>query len=205
MGAVIHRAAVPLGNDILGESVGALIAALEDVDSPMQDEEHWSDIAADRWEDPVRSLDDRPLLPKALAATVTLPFDLPDDGAMEARRAATEAWMREEAGLPDESPFAIRRSKKPAWPTRCRAPSATTAAESGCGGRGGARGAGGWSAAARGSWLRAAGSRRAGASRAGGARSAPRRGNHQTPPHTLWRGVRDGHGRARAQCGHRRP
>ena len=106
MGAVIHRAAIPLGNDILGESVGALIAALEDADSPMQDEEHWSDIAADRWEDPVRSLDDRPLLPKALAATVTLPFDLPDDGAMEARRAATEAWMREEAGLPDESPFA---------------------------------------------------------------------------------------------------
>ena len=105
VGAVIYRAAVPLGTDILGDSVGALIAALEDADSPMRDEEHWSDIAADRWEDPVRMLDDRPLLPKALAAAVTLPFELPDDDALEARRAATEEWMREEAGL-EENPFA---------------------------------------------------------------------------------------------------
>ena len=105
VGAVIYRASISLGNDILGESVGALIAALEDADSPMQDEEHWSDIAADRWEDPVRSLDDRPLLPKALAAAVALPFELPGDDAMDARRAAAEEWMREEAGLPDGNPF----------------------------------------------------------------------------------------------------
>ena len=105
VGAVIFRTAVPLGNDILGESVGALIAALEDAESPLQDEEHWSDIAADRWEDPVRMLDDRPLLPKALAAAVALPFDLPGDDVLEARRAATEEWMREEAGL-EENPFA---------------------------------------------------------------------------------------------------
>lgn len=106
VGAVIYRASIALGDDILGESVGALIAALEDANDPMRDEEHWSDIAADRWEDPVRSLDDRPLLPKALAAAVTLPFDMPGDDTMDARRAATEEWMREEAGLPDENPFA---------------------------------------------------------------------------------------------------
>ena len=105
VGAVFYRVGIPLGSDILGESVVALVAALEDVDSPMRDAEEYMGIAVDRWEDPVRMLDDRPLLPKALAAAVTLPFAVPDDDVMAERRAATEAWIQNETGLPARNPF----------------------------------------------------------------------------------------------------
>ena len=105
VGAVIWRAAIDLGDDVLGDSVFALVAALEDADAPVKDEEHWGTIAVDRWDDPTLSLDDRPLLPAALAASVTLPFALPEDDVMEARRSAAESWIRDEAGLPDENPF----------------------------------------------------------------------------------------------------
>lgn len=105
--AVIWRAAVDLGDDILGESVVALVAALEDAATPGKDAQHWGGIAADRWQDPILALDDRPLLPAALASAVVLPFSpFGGEDPMDARRAATEAWVREEAGLPEENPFA---------------------------------------------------------------------------------------------------
>lgn len=107
LAAVIWRAGIALGDDLLGESVGALVAALEDAAGPVKDAQHWGGIAAERWQDPVLALDDRPLLPVALAAAVVLPFSTPvGEDPMDARRAATEAWIREEAGLPEENPFA---------------------------------------------------------------------------------------------------
>ena len=107
LAAVISRACIDLGDDPLGESVVALVAALEDRAAPVKDAQHWGGIAADRWQDPILALDDRPLLPAALASAVVLPFSTPGgEDPMDARRAATEAWIREEAGLPEENPFA---------------------------------------------------------------------------------------------------
>ena len=106
VGAVFYRVGIPLGGDLLGESVVILVAALEDVDSPVREAEEYMGIAADRWDDPVRMLDDRPLLPKALGAAVTLPFAVPEDDIMAERRAATEAWIQEETGLPAANPAA---------------------------------------------------------------------------------------------------
>lgn len=105
LGAVIWRTAIPLGDDVLGESVTVLIAALEDADAPARDARHWCEIAVDRWEDQARALDDRPLLPAALAAAAAAPFALPDDDGVAGRHAAAEEWMREETGMP-ENPFA---------------------------------------------------------------------------------------------------
>lgn len=106
VGAVFYRVGIPLGGDLLGESVVVLVAALEDVDSPVRDADEYMAIAVYRWDDPVRMLDDRPLLPKALGAAVTLPFALPEDDVMAERRAATEEWIRNETGLPAGNPFA---------------------------------------------------------------------------------------------------
>ena len=105
LAAVIWRAAIPIGDDLLGESVVALIAALEDVDSPPKEAEHWAVLAVDRWNDPVEAMDDRPLLPAALAATAGAPFALADDDEIEQRRAAAEQWARDEMGV-EENPFA---------------------------------------------------------------------------------------------------
>ena len=106
MGSVIWRAAFPLGEDILGESVSALVAALEDADAPMKEDaaERWARVAIDRWVDPVQAVNDRPLLPPKLAAAVVLPFAIGDD-LIEKRHAAAEEWLREEYDVPDENPF----------------------------------------------------------------------------------------------------
>ena len=105
LAAVVWRASLPLGDDTLGENVHAVIAALEDVDAPAKDELHWSDIAVTRWMEPEKALDDRPLLPAAMAAAVKPPFARPEDDPVAARVEAAQEWMREEAGLPD-NPFA---------------------------------------------------------------------------------------------------
>ncbi len=104
LAAMVWRASLPLGDDALGESVDAVIAALEDVDAPPKDELHWSDIAVTRWMEPEKALDDRPLLPAALAATVTPPFARPEDDPVAARVQAAQDWMRDEADMP-ENPF----------------------------------------------------------------------------------------------------
>lgn len=104
LGAVIWRVEIPLGDDILGQSVSVLLAALEDMDSPVKDEKHWIGIALDRLEDAMQAMDDRPLLPATLAAAVAAPFALPDDDVIEARRTAAESWMRNEADIGD-NPF----------------------------------------------------------------------------------------------------
>ena len=105
VGAMFWRAAIDVGDDILGEKVIALIAALEDADSKAKDAEHWGRIAAERWVNPDNALDDRPLLPAALAAAATPPFAMPggEDPTSE-RYAATDAWMRDEMGV-EENPF----------------------------------------------------------------------------------------------------
>ncbi len=105
--AVIWRAAINTGDDILGEKVGALVVALEDIDGPVRDEQDLAEIAVDRWLDPVHAVDDRPLLPAAMAASVQLPFGpLPSDDPIAQRHAAAESWMREEMGAQDVNPFA---------------------------------------------------------------------------------------------------
>ena len=106
LGAMFWRAAIDVGEDILGETVVALIAAVEDAGGAMKDPEHWGRIAADRWLNPATMLDDRPLLPAALAATIAPPFAMPEGGdAMQERHAAADAWARQEMGV-EENPFA---------------------------------------------------------------------------------------------------
>lgn len=105
MGAVIYRASIPTGDDPLGDDVKVLIAALEDIDAEVQEPDYWADLAVDRWEDPVKALDDRLLLPRAMAATVTLPFAIPEDDPAAARHAAAKAWLHEETSMPEENPF----------------------------------------------------------------------------------------------------
>ena len=105
IGAVFWRASIDLGDDILGESVHALVAALEDAGSSPKDPEHWGRIAASRWMEPHTAMDDRPLLPSALAATAALPFALADEKAMKDRHAAAETWMKGEVGMGESNPF----------------------------------------------------------------------------------------------------
>ena len=105
LGAVFWRVAIDVGADILGEKVIALIAAVEDAGDAMKDPEHWGGIAADRWIQPANMLDDRPLLPAALAATVTPPFAMPEGGdPMQERYEAADAWARGEMGV-ETNPF----------------------------------------------------------------------------------------------------
>ena len=102
--AVIWRASMHLGDDTLGEKVHALVAAMEDVDAPEQDETHWCDIAVTRWLEPEKAADDRPLLPAALAAVAASPFAIPEGDGVSERIEAAQEWMRDEAGMP-ENPF----------------------------------------------------------------------------------------------------
>ena len=105
VGAVFWRVAIDVGDDMLGESIQALVAALEDVDAPPRDAEHWGRIAVDRWLEPSTAMDDRPLLPAALAAAVSVPFAMADDDPMKARHAAAEDWMKGEVGMGETNPF----------------------------------------------------------------------------------------------------
>ena len=104
--AVFWRAAIDLGDDVLGENVVMLVVALEDMNAPVQDEYHWAGIATDRWDDPSLALDDRPLLPAALAAAMPAPFELPEGASpIEERIAAAEDWVKKETGAPETNPF----------------------------------------------------------------------------------------------------
>ncbi len=103
LGAVIWRASIELGADILAEGVTALVFALEDLDAPERDELDLGAIAAERWESPAAAMDDRPLLPAALAAAVEA--DKPDLTNLNDRIAAAENWARAETGLGDANPF----------------------------------------------------------------------------------------------------
>ena len=105
VGAVFWRLAIELGDDILGLKIQALIAALEDVDAPVKDHEHWGRLAYDRWLKPDTGFDDRPFLPAALAATVTLPFGMAEDDPIKERHAAAEAWLKNEVGMEEDNPF----------------------------------------------------------------------------------------------------
>ena len=105
LGAMIWRCAIDVGEDILGEKVEAIIAAVEDAGSEFKDPEHWTPILIDRWLHPDTSLDDRRLLPPDLAKTVVLPFALPEGSdTLAERHAAAEAWAKNEMGV-SENPF----------------------------------------------------------------------------------------------------
>ena len=104
-GAMFWRAAIDVGDDILGESIQVLVAALEDVDSAPRDPEHWGAIAVNRWLEPDTAMDDRPLLPRELAATVVLPFAMAENDPMKERHAAAEEWMKGEVGMGETNPF----------------------------------------------------------------------------------------------------
>ena len=113
--AVFWRAAIDLGDDVLGENVVMLVVALEDMNAPVQDEYHWAGIATDRWDDPSLALDDRPLLPAALAAAIPAPFELPEGASpIEERIGAAEEWVKKEAGAPEENPFSDAAPKEAA-------------------------------------------------------------------------------------------
>ncbi len=106
LAALAWRTSISIGDDVLGQSVLALVAALEDLDAAKRDEQDLAEIAVDRWLDPARALDDRPLLPAAMAATVETPFGAPPEGdPIVARQAAADAWMRAEMGMEDANPF----------------------------------------------------------------------------------------------------
>ena len=106
LGAAMWRCAIDVGEDIMGEKIIALVAALEDADADVREPDHWGRIAVDRWVEPHKVLDDRPLLPPDLAKHVTLPFAAPDaDDPILQRHAAAEAWVRDEMGVPDKNPF----------------------------------------------------------------------------------------------------
>ena len=107
LAALFWRCSIELGDDLMGESVVAVVAALEDASSPAKDAQHWAAVAADRWEDPKEALDDRPLLPVGLAAAWVSPLAPADgDDPFTARHEAAQAWMKEEIGAPEENPFA---------------------------------------------------------------------------------------------------
>ena len=113
LAALFWRCSIELGDDLMGESVAALVAALEDAGGPAKDAQHWAEIAADRWEDPREALDDRPLLPAALAAAWVSPLAPTEgDDPFADRYEAAQAWMKEETGAPEENPFASA-SKNP--------------------------------------------------------------------------------------------
>lgn len=106
--AVIWRTGIDLGKrDSLGESVVVLVAALEDMDSPVQDVEYWGNIAFDRLDDPTVMLDERPLMPKSMAATVKSPFAMsPEESAIQERLQTAKDWVAEETGVSEDSnPF----------------------------------------------------------------------------------------------------
>lgn len=112
IGAMIWRATMELGEDIMGESITALVAALEDADAPPRDHYELAYVAVARWLQPERALDDRPLLPPAMAAAVELPFGMPPEGSPHARRqSAAEDWMTEEMGI-GANPFAAPSGEK---------------------------------------------------------------------------------------------
>ena len=108
--AAIWRASLGLSHgDGMGEEIGALIVGVEDAGATPHDADHWAQIAMGRWIDPEEGLDDRPLLPPSLHHTVTLPFVPPGpDDPLAARHAAAQSWAKDQAGFPDENPFAER-------------------------------------------------------------------------------------------------
>lgn len=102
LGALIWRSYIKLGSkDPLGESVDALVFALEDITAPERDEQDLADIAVLRWTEPTAALDDSPLLP----ASMVEPPPATDLPAFNERYEAAEAWAREETRIGDLNPF----------------------------------------------------------------------------------------------------
>ena len=105
--ATVWRTAIVLRpDDAFGEDVGALIVAVEDATEAPKGAAHWAQIAAERWFHPDRAVDDRLLLPPAIAASVAAPFPvLSGDDPIAERHAAAREWAEREMGAPPENPF----------------------------------------------------------------------------------------------------
>ena len=106
--ATVWRTAIALRpDDPFGADVGALIVAVEDSTQEPKGSEHWAHIASERWLHPDRGVDDRLLLPPALAAGFAAPFPaVSADEPIAKRHAAAREWAQRETGAPAENPFA---------------------------------------------------------------------------------------------------
>ena len=105
VGVVLWRGSIDLGADILGESVVALVAGVEDAEGPARGAYDLGEVAVDRLLQPGLALDDRPLLPERLHDRVEVPFQGRAEGNPSgARLEAAKAWAFAETGL-DKNPF----------------------------------------------------------------------------------------------------
>ena len=101
VGAMSWRAAIDLPeSDALGQRVILLLGALRDADEPLRDAEEWGRIAVERLTNPSKMADERPILPRELAAAVVLPSAAPpaDDPVLKRYEAAREWAQGELAG-----------------------------------------------------------------------------------------------------------
>lgn len=105
--AIFWRASINLApHDALGGSVMVMMAALQDANAEEKIPEHWGYIAAQRWLEPTNYLDDRPLLPPVLAASVVSPFATAEDDPIASRFDAAKEWAEGESGTSmEENPF----------------------------------------------------------------------------------------------------
>ncbi|MYE22981.1 MAG: pentapeptide repeat-containing protein [Gammaproteobacteria bacterium] len=105
VGAVLWRGSIDLGADILGESVVALVAGVEDAEAPARGVYELGEVVVDRLLEPGRALDDRPLLPESLHDRVEVPFQGRAEGSpLSARLETAKDWAFGETGL-DQNPF----------------------------------------------------------------------------------------------------
>ena len=106
LATVIWRASIDLAEeDVLGADVICLAAALQDVEVPEQDAEHWGDLVAERWTEPETALDNRPFLPVALSAGFVSPFAVSEDDPVSSRYDLAKEWVQDETGAPETNPF----------------------------------------------------------------------------------------------------
>lgn len=105
MAVMIWRTAIATGDDILGESILVALGALEDATATPKPLEHWVTIVTDRWFEPDKATDERPLLPETIAVGMPSPLAESDSiDPIKNRHEAAEEWVKSETGLPD-NPF----------------------------------------------------------------------------------------------------
>lgn len=108
LGAAIWRVAIDLDDDdMMGLNVCMVVAGLEDMHEKPSDKTRWMLVALDRYDDPESVLDDRPLLPKTLVATMPPPdygWDDTEADANAERAEVIQDWFNKESGMGD-NPF----------------------------------------------------------------------------------------------------
>ena len=105
MAVMIWRTAVHTGEDILGENILVALGALEDATAEAKPVDHWAAIVGERWFEPEKSMDERPLLPESIAQDMPSPLaEVPELDPAEGRYEAAKEWVQSETGVP-ENPF----------------------------------------------------------------------------------------------------